>query len=176
MFRRLSLSSPRASAGVPARAAEGNSLAFERGELRVDPRRPVWPKDLARVRTVLPQHLQDAPAPAAASRGSLVVRAKAAPLTVGFAWCMPAAGASGTVLVEETAVLPEYQRRGVGAGLVLESARWMEELGFRCIWIFPISGAGWVERLGFVDSTGTGMYEAEIADVLLGSTPDGPAA
>lgn len=73
-------------------------------------------------------------------------------------------------------MLPEYQRRGVGAGLVLESARWMEELGFRCIWIFPISGAGWVERLGFVDSTGTGMYEAEIADVLLGSTPDGPAA
>jgi GNAT superfamily N-acetyltransferase len=96
-----------------------------------------------------------------AYEASWVVRAKVRNKTVGFAWVV-AGVPEASVYIEETAVVADMQRRGVGSRLVVEAVRWMAELGYETVTITPISGTAWVERLGF-RLAGHGLYEASTA-------------
>jgi GNAT superfamily N-acetyltransferase len=123
-----------------------------------------WPRRIARIRTVLPAHLQQSPPPAIARRGSWFVVALIGRRAIGFAWIVPGVGSDDAVYIEEVAVTAEWQRRGIGSRLVSEAVSWMDEGGATEVMITPISGSDWVTRLGFRRWSGS-MYVASPSDV-----------
>jgi GNAT superfamily N-acetyltransferase len=108
-----------------------------------------WPRELAEVRKVLPEHVQQAAPPGSAAYGSWIVVAEAAQRAVGLAWAVPFAGDPRAAYVEEVAVIGEYVQRGLGGELLRQVAEWMIELDRPELHIYPTSGSGWVERVGF---------------------------
>ena len=72
---------------------------------------------------------------------------------VGFALCDFLVGDSG-VYLEELAVLPEYQGKGIGTQLVLECAYQARGQGFITMWASPLAGDEhrgiWLETRGLL--------------------------
>lgn len=64
-----------------------------------------------------------------------------------------------------TAVLEVHQRRGIGTQLVREMAKMMLELGRPALSIHPISGGGWIVRMGFREVL-PGLYQAQAEDLV----------
>lgn len=131
------------------------TVGYERRELSAEAiRRKGWPPDLAAVRQVLPEHLHESDPPAPARRGLWPVVATSRGHPIGLAWAVPWVGDDWGVQIEEVAVLTSWQRQGIGGQLVRQTAQWVHELGFRTIFIYPVSGTGWVTRLGFSPAGG----------------------
>lgn len=130
----------------------GSPIEIDRREVRWDRQRG-WNghPELQRVRLALPEHLHDTPPWPNRGTGLWTVVAGASNVPVGLAWCVRWAGDPAVALIEEVAVVPTWQRCGIGSRLVQEAARWMSELGFDSVTAHPISGSAWLERLGFVD-------------------------
>jgi hypothetical protein len=108
-----------------------------------------WPRDLQRVRMELPSHLHRAPPQPWARPRLRLIQATVGSCPIGLAWLLPWMGPESWDVIEEVAVVAPWQRRGVGAKLVRESMIWMTESGRSSAVIFPITGAKWVEALGF---------------------------
>ena len=124
-----------------------------------------WPRELRTIRKVLPEHLQKAPPLGTAAYGSWIVVASVEKGAVGFAWAVHEAGNPHGAYIEEVAVLPEFQRRGIGSQLVRTLALWMCELDRQDLSILPISGSGWLRRLGFSKSPFGSGYMANASEV-----------
>jgi len=69
-----------------------------------------------------------------------------------------AVGVPGSVYLEEVAVLPDFQHRGIGSKLVTDAVQWMGELSYDLVSVHPLGSAGWFEHLGFVPTT-YGLHE-----------------
>lgn len=142
------------------------TVLYVRGELPTEKlNRGRWPRDIARIRTVLPQHLQSATAPGTARYGSWFVFASAHGQRIGYGWAVHSVGDHEGAYIEEVAVLKPYQGRGIGSQLVREVAAWMLELGRPALTIHPISGDGWVVQLGFREVL-PGVYRADAHDLV----------
>ena len=109
-----------------------------------------WHPELGRVRQALPDGVQDMTPWPTRGRGLWAVTARAGDVPVGIAWSVNWPAAESHALIEEVAVHLVWQRQSIGSDLVIETARWMHELGFTHVAAYPISGSGWLERLGFV--------------------------
>ncbi len=125
-------------------------ISYVRIDLPLEWLRRRWPRELQRVREVLPAHLHDSPPPGTARYGSWVVVAVEGPTPVGLAWTVHSAGDDTAAYVEEVAVLESHQREGIATALLRETAAWMLDVGRTTLSIFPMTGSGWVERAGFV--------------------------
>lgn len=82
---------------------------------------------------------------------------------VGLAWSIEAAADRRAALVEELAVVANWQRRGIGRHLILESAAWMAEKGYERLAALPVSPEAHrlLARLGFADEG----YRTQLVDI-----------
>lgn len=126
-----------------------------------------WDPEVQRVRLALPSHLHDSAPYRNGRNGLWTVIAEAKGVAVGLAWSVDSLVGSRTVLLEEVAVVAEWQRQGVGTHLVRQTAAWMYELGYVRLVSKPITpGArAMFGRLGFSDD-GQGMSVAPCADLV----------
>lgn len=148
---------------------EGFKLCFERVFVpKIDVWSPKWPKDVKRLRQLLPSHLIDAPPSRLSEKGNWFVIASAAGTPIGYAWSVRSL-LQREAYVEEVAVHPEYRRQGLGGRLVVESAAWVSQDGFTSISITPIASETWVTRLG-MEKTEHGSFRALILDLLASDT------
>ncbi len=124
-------------------------IRFDRREIPYARLMRRWPRSLSGVRRVLPAHLQVAAPPAMARGGSWFVLALAGRQTVGYAWVVAGLEGRHIAYVEEVAVLPHWQRRGIGRQLVKEAAGWMATRGVTQLEITPLNDPAWIEAVGF---------------------------
>jgi GNAT superfamily N-acetyltransferase len=75
--------------------------------------------------------------------------------TVGFALCDSLEGSPG-VYVEEVAVLPQFQNRGIGTRLIFQCACLARDQGFLTMWATPLADEEhkgiWLQKLGLIPS------------------------
>lgn len=126
-----------------------------------------WDAELQRVRLALPSHLHDSPPYRNGDHGLWAVIAEAEGVAVGLAWSVEWLVDRHTALLEEVAVVDEWQRQGLGTRLVRESAERMGELGYLRLASTPITPAAWAlfRRLGFSDD-GQGTQLASCSDLV----------
>lgn len=141
-------------------------VVYERVDIACDRlARRGWPKDLQRVRRVLPEHLHDSPPTGLARHGLWIVVAKSGRNPVGVAWAVHSAGDVRGAYVEEVAVLARYQRQGIGGSLLRELARWMVELDRPHLSILPVTGSHWVVQAGFRVEADSRTYIADASAI-----------
>ncbi len=97
------------------------TVETRREELRWSIRHSSDP-EVQRVRLALPSHLHDSAPYRNGRNGLWTVIAEAKGVAVGLAWSVDSLVGSRTVLLEEVAVVAEWQRQGVGTHLVRQTA------------------------------------------------------
>ena len=142
-----------------------STIDTRREELRWS-MRDGWNPELQRVRLALPEHLHNSAPYRNGRNGLWTVIAEADGVAVGLAWSIEWIVDRNAALLEEVAVVSEWQRQGLGTRLVKETAAWMSELGYTVIASNPITpGASEMfRRLGFSDD-GQGTQLARCADL-----------
>ena len=142
----------------------GAEISFDRVFVpQLDWRRPKWPKPIKRLRRLLPTYLTNAGPSRLSEKGNWFVIAYSSSTPVGYAWTIRSLK-DGDAYVEEVAVQPQFRRQGLGGKLVVETAAWVYQSGFRSISLLPIGSDTWVKRLG-MEKTDLG-YDAAISDLL----------
>lgn len=112
-----------------------------------------WDRVIQRVRLELPDHLHNCPPFPNGGQGLWTVIAKVHDVPIGIAWSFQSVGDTHVAQLEELAVVPPWRRRGVGQRLVVESAAWMAEKGYRRLASMPVTPEAnrLLGRLGFSD-------------------------
>lgn len=125
-----------------------------------------WDPGLQRVRLALPSHLHDTAPYRNRRNGLWTIIAEVEGVAVGLAWSIEWLVDQNTALLEEVALVAEWQRCGLGTRLVRETASWMTELGYVRLASKPITAgaSAMYSRLGFLDD-GQGMKLASCADL-----------
>lgn len=125
-----------------------------------------WDPDLQRVRLALPNHLHDSAPYRNGHNGLWMIIAEVDGVAVALAWSIEWLVDRNAALLEEVAVVAEWQGQGLGTRLVKETADWMRELGYVRLASKPITPGAWAmfRRLGFLDD-GQGMQLASCADL-----------
>jgi N-acetylglutamate synthase-like GNAT family acetyltransferase len=142
----------------------GTEVSFDRVFVpALDWRRPKWPKPVRRLRDFLPEYLISAAPSRLSEKGNWFVIAYSPKTAVGYAWTVRSL-IEGDAYIEEVTVRPEFRRQGLGGKLVVETAKWVRQSGFRSISLLPINSDAWVKRLG-MEKTDSG-YQSEIVDLL----------
>jgi GNAT superfamily N-acetyltransferase len=128
-----------------------------------------WPKDIGKIRRMaFPSSFGDS-FPALIRYRGWMVTASVGDQVVGFALCDFVEG-ENIILLEEVAVLPDFQCRGIGTSLVHQCALHAQELGFTSIWSSPLVGEGedrrasWMERIGLPSTIGFGNLISEVIE------------
>lgn len=125
-----------------------------------------WDPALQRVRLALPSHLHESAPYRNGKNGLWTIIAEVEGVAVGLAWSIEWLVDQDTALLEEVALVAEWQRWGLGTRLVKETAGWMTELGYVRLASKPITprASAMFSRLGFSDD-GRGMKLASCADL-----------
>lgn len=125
-----------------------------------------WHPALQRVRLALPTHLHDWAPYRNGRNGLWTIIAEVEGVPVGLAWSIEWLVDRDSALLEEVAVVAEWQRQGLGTRLVRETADWMRKLGYVRLATKPITpeASSMFRRLGFSDD-GQGMKLASCADL-----------
>lgn len=128
-----------------------------------------WDPSLQRVRLQLPDHLHESAPFPNGGRGLWTVIAKVDEVPVGIAWSFHSVVDDRVAQLEELAVVPSWQRQGIGRQLVVESGSWMAEKGYERLASMPISPDAHrlLARLHFADEGyGTRFVDIGIATLL----------
>ena len=136
-----------------------------------------WPKDIEKIRKmVFPPSFVDSFPALIRYRGWIVTSSLGGQI-IGFALCDFLEG-ENIILLEEVAVLPEYQCRGIGTALVHQCALHAQELGFTSIWSSPLVDqnedrrASWMERIGLPSTIGVGNLISKVIERSVSQLPN----
>jgi GNAT superfamily N-acetyltransferase len=124
---------------------------FERFSLTLPP----WPKEIAAIRRAsFPSWFTASYSPMA-RYGSWMVAATRGGRYIGYAQTVGFAGDRQICVLEEVAVLPDHRHLGLGKNLIVDTARWMNEVGYVTMQACPLHDgdqlirAQWFQSLGF---------------------------
>ena len=113
-----------------------------------------WPRAIMKLRkSVFPSWFVTDFLPAPFRYRGWIISAKSGRKTIGFALC-DSLEESTAIYLEEVAVHPSYQDRGVGTQLVSLCASLAKEQGYLAMWATPLAGEEdkglWLQKRGLI--------------------------